>query len=108
VNYLIQFKETNKPKSTNLNGQTTNQRLEWDEELPNIFLSTQGKYNLLQKQDAEIPSKITVLSTQFASNTSYTFEAVNGVSHNHLKDIVNNRVMFSDSGMMRSKARVLI
>ena len=37
VNYLIRFKGANKPKSINLNGQTTNQRLEWDAELPNFF-----------------------------------------------------------------------
>ncbi len=50
----------------------------------------QGKYGLLQKQDAELPCKITILITQITSNaksfeavngvnTSYTFEAVNGV-----------------------------
>jgi hypothetical protein len=31
------------------------------------------------------------------SNTSYMFEAVNGVSHVHVKDIVNKRVTFSDN-----------
>jgi hypothetical protein len=63
VNYLIRFKRANKPKSINLNGQTTNQRLEWDAELPNILSPKQGKYSLSQKQDAELPSKITILIT---------------------------------------------
>jgi hypothetical protein len=89
VNYLIQFKETNKPKSINLNGQTTNQRLEWDTELPSIISSKQEKYNLLQKQDAELPSKITDLTTQFISNTSYMFEAVNGTSTSYKFEAVN-------------------
>ncbi len=49
LNHLIRFKETNKQNSNanfdpiiNLNGQTTNQRLEWDAELLNI-LSTKQK-----------------------------------------------------------------
>ncbi len=85
LNYLIRFKRANKPKSINLNGHTANQRLEWDAELPNILSLTQGKYSLLQKQDAELPSKITISITQITSNTSYTFEAVNGVNHDHNK-----------------------
>ena len=74
-----------------VNDQTTNQRLEWDAELPNILSQKQGKYGLSQKQDAEFPCKITILITQITSNakpfeavnginTSYTFEAVNGVN----------------------------
>jgi hypothetical protein len=65
-------------------------------ELPNILTSKQGKYSLSEKQDAELPSKITVLITQFSSNTSYTFEAVHGVSHVHVKYIGTKRVTFSD------------
>jgi hypothetical protein len=65
-------------------------------ELPNILTSKRGKYCLLEKQDAELPSKITVSITQFLSNTSYTFEAVHGVSHVHVKYIVTKRVTFSD------------
>ncbi len=45
-------------------------------ELPNILTSKRGKYSLSEKQDAELPSKITVLITQCTSNTSYAFEAV--------------------------------
>ena len=96
VNYLIWFKGANKPKSINLNGQTTNQRLEWDAELPNILSPKQGTYSLLQKQDAELPSKITILITQTTSNTSYMFEAVNGVNQDHNKIKVDTRMTFSD------------
>ena len=95
-----------------VNDQTTNQRLGWDAELPNILSPKRGKYGLLQKQDAELPRKITILITQITSNakpfeavnginTSYMFEAVNGVnakpfetvngvSHVHEKYIVTN------------------
>jgi hypothetical protein len=65
-------------------------------ELPNILTSKQEKYSLLVKHDAELPSKITVSITQFTSNTSYTFEAVHGVSHVHVKYIVTGRVTISD------------
>jgi hypothetical protein len=63
-------------------------RIDLDAELPNILTSKQGKYSLLAKQDAEFPSMITVLITQFTSNTSYMFEVVHGVSHIHVKYIV--------------------
>jgi hypothetical protein len=53
-------------------------------ELLNIFTSKRGKYSLLEKQDAELPSKITVSITQFTLDTSYTFEAVHGMSHIHV------------------------
>ena len=60
VNHLIRFDESmsnskNKPsreptcEPTNdsmVNDQTTNQRLEWDAELPNILLPKQEKYSL--------------------------------------------------------------
>jgi hypothetical protein len=65
-------------------------------ELPNILTSKQGKYSLSEKQDAELPSKITVSITQFSSNTSCTFEAVHGVSHVHVKYIMTSWVTFSD------------
>jgi hypothetical protein len=55
---------------------------------PNKQHQKQGKYSLSEKQDAELPSKITVLTTQFTSNTSYAFEAVHGMSHIHVKFIV--------------------
>jgi hypothetical protein len=54
------------------------------------------KYSLLEMQDAKLPSKIIVSITQFSSNTSYTFEAVHGVSQIHVKYIVTGRVTFSD------------
>jgi len=76
--------------------QTTNQRLEWNAELPDILSQKRGKYSLSQKQDAELPNKITISTTQVTSNTSYKFEAVYGVNHDHDKSIVNKRVMFSD------------
>ncbi len=64
VNHFIRLKETNKPNELfhdliiNLNGQTTNQRLEWNAELSNVLSSRQVKYSLSQK-DAELPSRIT-------------------------------------------------
>ena len=79
-----------------VNDQTTNQRLEWDAELPNILSPKRGKYSLSQKQDAELPNKITISITQVTSDTSYKFEAVYGVNHDHDKSIVNKRVTFSD------------
>jgi hypothetical protein len=79
------------------NDQTTNQRLEWDAELPNILSPKQGKYSLSHKQDAELPSKITISITQITSNTSYTFEAVIDVNHDHDKIKVDNRVTFEDN-----------
>ena len=94
VNHLIRFDESmsnpkNKPsreptcEPTNdsmVNDQITNQRLEWDAELPNILSPKQGKCSLLQKQDAELPSKINISTTQFTSNISYKFEKVNGIN----------------------------
>jgi hypothetical protein len=71
-------KLTNKPA-----GEPTKRK-----KLPNILTSKQGKYSLSEKQDAELPSKITVLITQFTSGISYTFEAVHGVSHIHVEYIV--------------------
>ncbi len=73
------------------NGEPTKQT-----ELPNILTSKGGKNSLLEKQDAELPSKITVLITQFTYNTSYTFEAVHGMSHVHVKYIVTGRVTIGD------------
>jgi hypothetical protein len=63
--------------------------LEWDAELLNILSSKQGKCSLLQKQDAELPSKITDSTTQFTSNTSYKFEAVNGINTSYTFEAVN-------------------
>ncbi len=93
VNHLTQLQQpmsdpTNEPsleprcEPTNdqmVNDQTTNQRLEWDAELPNILPPKRGKYSLSQKQDAELPSKIAISITQITSDTSYKFEAVNNV-----------------------------
>ncbi len=77
VNHLIQFVEpTVKPTKQ--------------------ITSKQGKYSLSEKQDAELPSKITVSTTQFTSNTSYAFVAVHGVSHVHVKYIVTGRVTIRD------------
>ena len=87
VNHLIRFEEpmsnpTNEPsreptcEPTNdsmVNDQTTDQRLE-DAELPNILSPKRGKYSLSQKQDAELPSKFTISTTQFTSNISFKFE----------------------------------
>jgi hypothetical protein len=91
VNHWIQFVE---PMSKPTNEPTVKPTKRT--ELPNILISKRGKYSLLEKQDAELPSKITVLITHFSSNTSYTFEAVHGMSHVHVKYIVTKQVMFSD------------
>jgi hypothetical protein len=103
VNHLIRFEElmsnpTNEPsrepicEPTNdqmINDQTTIPRLEWDAELPNILLPKRGKYSLSQKQDAELPSKITISTTQFTSNISYKFEKVNGINTSYTFEAVN-------------------
>ena len=59
--------------------QTTNQRLEWDAELPNILSPKREKYGLLQKQDAKLPRRITISITQITSNAK-PCEAVNGIN----------------------------
>ena len=101
-----------------IDDQTTNQRLEWDAELPTFLSPKRGKYGLSQKQDAKLPRKITISITQLNSNvkpfeavngisTSYTFEAVNGVNtkrfevvngvtNAHDKYIATKQVTFSD------------
>ena len=103
ANHLIRFEEpmsnpTNEPsrepirEPTNdqmINDQTTIPRLEWDAELPNILSPKRGKYSLSQKQDAELPSKITILTTQFTSNISYKFEKVNGINTSYTFEAVN-------------------
>ncbi len=64
LNHLIRFKETNKQISKanfdliiNLNGQTTNQRLEWGAELLNV-LSTKQKPVLLSSQPVQFDEEI--------------------------------------------------
>ena len=79
-----------------VNDQTINQRLELDAELPKFLLPKRGKYNLSQKQDAELPSKIAILITQITSNTSYKFKAVNNVDSTHNTTRVIHQVTFSD------------
>jgi hypothetical protein len=61
---LIRFKETNKQNSKakfdpiiNLNGQTTNQRLDWDAELLNVLLTKQ-KPELLSSQPVQFDEEI--------------------------------------------------
>jgi hypothetical protein len=76
-------------KDSMVNDQTTNPRLEWDAELPNILSPKRGKYSLSQKQDAELPSKITISTTQFTSNISYKFEKVNGINTSYTFEAVN-------------------
>jgi hypothetical protein len=77
VNHLTRLQQpmsdpTNEPsrkptceptKDSMVNDKTTNPRLEWDAELPNILSPKRGKYSLSQKQDAELPSKITISTT---------------------------------------------
>ncbi len=75
LNHLIQFEESMSKPTVEPTKHTT---------------SKQRKYSLSEKQDAELPSKITVSTTQFTSNTSYAFEAVHGVSHVHVKYMVTN------------------
>jgi hypothetical protein len=75
---------TNEQPTNGPNSEPTKQT-----ELPNILTSKRGKYSLSEKQDAEPPSKITVLITQFTSNTSYKFEAVNGINTSYTCAAVN-------------------
>ena len=69
LNHLIWFDAsmsypTNEPSRVpshkRTNDQTTNQRLEWNAELSNVLSSKQVKCSLLKKQDAELPSTVTV------------------------------------------------
>jgi len=103
VNHLIHLqqplsKSTNEPshelirEPTNdqmINAQTTIPRLEWDAGLPNILSPKRGKYSLSQKQDAELTSKLTILTTQFTSNISYKFEKVNGINTSYTFEAAN-------------------
>jgi len=103
VNHLTQLQQpmsdpTNEPnrepsceptKDPMVNDQTTSPRLEWDAELPNILSPKRGKYSLSQKQDAKLPSKITISTTQFTSNISYKFEKVNGINTSYTFEAVN-------------------
>jgi hypothetical protein len=85
LNHLIRFKETNKQNSEanldliiNLNGQTTNQILEWDAELLNI-LSTKQKPELLSSQPVQIDEEIIRRSpnaTNASLQTSFVFYPV--------------------------------
>ncbi len=85
LNLLIRFKETNKQNSKanfdpiiNLNGQTTNQRLEWDAELLNI-LSTKQKSELVLSQPVQIDEEIIQRSpnaTTSSLQTSFVFYPV--------------------------------
>jgi hypothetical protein len=74
-----------------MNDQTSNkkiQRLEQDALLPDNLSSKQVTFS--DKGEIKIQSDSPDLSqTQFTSNTSYAFEAVNGVNHNHDKITVN-------------------
>ena len=105
VNHVTQLQQpmsdptnepSRKPTCEPTNDQTTKQRLEWDAELPNILSQKRGKYSLSQKQDAELPNKITISITQGTSDTSYKFEAVYNVDSPHDATRVTKRVTFSD------------
>ncbi len=76
VIHLIQFVEPMSKPTNEPTGEPTKRT-----ELRKILTSKRGKYSLSEKQDAKLPSKITVSITQFTSNTSYKFEAFHGMSH---------------------------
>ncbi len=95
VNHWIWFVEPMSKPTNEPSLKPTVKPTKWTE-LPNILTSKRGKYSLLEKQDAELTSKITVSIAQFTSNTSYAFEAVHGVSHVHVKYIVTGRVTIRD------------
>jgi hypothetical protein len=92
-----------------VNDQTTNPRLEWDAELPNILSPKRGKYSTIAISITQNTSNISYKFEKVNGiNTSYTFEAVNGVNakpfetvngvnHDHDKIKVDNRVTFEDS-----------
>ncbi len=74
-----------------MNGETSNQtkqQLEQDALLPDNLSSKRVTFS--DMGEIKIQSDNPDLSqTQFTSNTSYAFEAVNGVNHNHDKITVN-------------------
>jgi hypothetical protein len=57
-NHWFRFVEPMSKPTNEPTGEPTKQT-----ELPNILTSKRGKYSLLEKQDAELPSKITVSIT---------------------------------------------
>jgi hypothetical protein len=72
------------------------QQLEQDVLLPGNLLSKQLTFS--DQRDCKVQSEGPDLSqTQFTSNTSYTFKAVNGVNHDLNKITVDHRVTFKDS-----------
>ncbi len=85
VNHLIRFVEPMSKPTIKPTDEPTKQTT-----------SKRGKYSLSEQKDAELPSKIAVLITQFTSDTSYAFEAVHGASHVHVKYIVTGRVTIRD------------
>ncbi len=85
VNHLIRFLEPMRKPTNEPTVEPTKQTT-----------SKQGKYSLSEKQDAQLPSKITVSITQFTSGTSYTFEAVHDVIQVHVKYIVTGQVTIGD------------
>ncbi len=80
-----------KPTNDQMNDQLSNekiQRLEQDIMLPDNLSSKRVTFS--DMGEIKIQSDSPDLSqTQFTSNTSYVFEAVNGVNHNHNKITVN-------------------
>jgi hypothetical protein len=82
---------TCKPTNDRMNDQTSNeqiQQLEQDALLPDNLSSIRVTFS--DKGEIKIQSDSPDLSqTQFTSNTSYAFEAVNSVNHNHNKITVN-------------------
>ncbi len=81
-----------------MNDQSSNEKiqcLEQDALLPANLSSKQVTFS--DKGEIKIQSDSPDLSqTQFTSNTSYAFEAVNRVNHDHDKITVNIRVIFKD------------
>jgi hypothetical protein len=72
------------------------QQFEQDVLLPGNLLSKQLTFS--DQQDCKIQSEgPDLFQTQFTTNTSYTFEAVNGINHDHDKTKVDNRVTLEDN-----------
>ncbi len=77
------------------NKQTSWQTYQTNRAFKHPYIKTR-KVQFIGKAGWELPSMITVLITQFTSNTSHTFEAVHGVSHVHVKYIVTGWVTIGD------------
>ncbi len=110
VNHLIRFVEsmrkptnepsrvlTCKPANDWMNDQISNEKIQWLKQDVLLPDNLSKRVTFSDMGEIKIQSDSPDLSqTQLTSNTSYAFEAVNGVNHDHNKIIVNIWVTFKD------------